>query len=343
MKPNAIVKNLIIIALYAFAALFTVLAVSELSIVSVVLAVVGFFLIWILSSFIHESFHFIFAKASGFKVVSFSFFIFRYDDTKQRKVSFGLTPYLGETGIIPIKNCDFIAKYRFIVLGGIIGSFLAATVFSLLYALLPSPVGFLFCAFPFSIAILLINAVPTLVETSDASVLFSMRFDEEREAMNGFLCVVYQLSQGKTYAEIDPKFFTVEGDRVPQNESYYLMNFKRALEIGDEDKAAEYAAALNRRGDISIDSAIELFCYYIYIGDEEHINKYRYVLPSSYDMDEPCKARAMLMNSRISGDDAYYKVLYPTAVKLCKNAYLEGEGGYNLKMIEKMENGDAKF
>ena len=347
IDKNRIAKNILIGVLYVCAfliAIFISFAFAANVWIRLLLVACGLLIGWSVSAFAHELGHAIAAKHNGFEVAAFSFLIFRYDKQAIKKftVSFK-NDFLGATDVVPVSKEDIGRHYAKTVAGGIIGSLIASAVLTagfMLSIVLSAPLAAMFfCGMPLSLVILIINAVPGLVNGNDGSEFEKMMTDgDEKTATIRLLTITAELYEGKSYAEIDEALF--ENDLKISSAlklRFALLKLRRAEEIFEPKKIVESLEELQAGEDyLDDEAAIEILFAYILIGDESKIAEYEYLLDKCDTLPGASGMRTLVYYANYKGDDKYVRATLKSAKKICAKAYLKGDGKFNAEMLSRL-------
>ena len=319
-------KKFAVVAIWlAQAALIAGLSVcGATSVWSYALTIAGFFVCYALSSFFHEAGHFLSGKIKGFKTVVFSFWIFTLDLTAKKPFKIGRTGYAGETGMIPTRGENLVGGYGAATCGGIAGSAFSLFLLVSLYLFVPiAAVKSVFAAFPASVALLLINAIPNLVDGNDGGILLSLMKKENAERAEKYLQTVKRLYEGKSFSEMPEGLFTID------NIEFYLMRKAELFEISEIKFAADEMA---KREDIDENGRKLLAIAYLLIGENQKAEEFGGCALG----DEAIDMTANCFFAKARGDEKYLKVALPTAKKVAGDCYLKGEGKFFKRLLERL-------
>ncbi len=302
----------------------------------------------LLTGIVHEFGHFIVAKRRGFEVYYLAFPCFVYDKTSKPKLKITLKgEYLGEIRFFPRTAFDYAEAFKNTLQGGIYAHVVIAVMLNGL--LLLSVVGvfgeisaILSIAFsfaPYSIYALVVNAIPWFHYANDGSMIKRINSDrEEVQAVFNFFSIQKALFEGKSYGEISPSYFSeIEnvsaGIRVP----LLVFALRRALEIGDKKKADEIVETIIKEGFSDVATDCELLYKFIIDGNEEKIREYENVLTFAENENYPVVLKALLAHAKYRGDDNYFNVTKPTAIRICEETdFCKGDAKYNKVLIERL-------
>lgn len=346
-KKERAAKNVLIAVLYVCAFLIAIFISFTLSAnvgVRITLLVCGLLAGWIISSLFHEAGHAIAAKRNGFEVTGFSLLFFRYDKQAIKKITLSFhSGYLGATDVVPTAKDDVCKRYAKVVLGGILGSvvaaaFLTAGFFAFMAASLPFGAIF-FCGMPFSLIVLIINAVPGFVEGNDGSVLKTLTSDgAEKDATEKLLKITAELYDGKSYAEADESLFVVDGE-IPNvlKARFALLGLRRAEELFEPEEIVKNLEILQSEEEyLDDDAATEMLFAYILLEDEKKIAEYEYLLDGCDTLPGASGMRTLIYYENYKGDEQYVKASLKSAKKICVKAYLKGDGKFNAEMLSRL-------
>lgn len=343
-----IAKKIIVVVLYAcsfYIAFLTALSLPFGVVPNLLLSALGLAIDWLAIAFFHEGGHFLFAKLSGFEVVRFSCLFFTFDKSSSKRFSFGFGDKLGETAVLPKGTENVGKRYSKVVFGGILGSAVAFLVLFAAFvvsAICSSPLIFLFCGVPLSIAILVVNCLPGYARRSDGEILAyltsdDVEFQDEKDAISKSLTIVAELGDGKTYAEIDPESFSIGENVSEENKAYFaLLKLRRAEEVDDVDGAVEALSVLEGCDFLDEEARVEVLGGYLYLGDEEKIAEYEDVLSLCDDCSGSLAMRVLIYHAKKDGDSKYVSTALSSAKKICDASFIKGDGAFNKKMIEKI-------
>ncbi len=327
MKNNAL-KNLCIILLYlaAFSASLFLIFKDGVGVLKTIYSLAGLIAAYFLSALFHEGFHALSAKVLGFEVVGFSFLFFDFDKTKDKKFGLRFSPYLGETNVIPKRDGKLFEKLRFIVLSGVVGSLVCVCGLALCYFLIKSEIRFLFVFWTVSAVLFLLNALPYIIDGNDATVFLAL--NKKRTETENRLFTLYSLKNGKSYAEIDEKYFSENADAFILRRAFETENYALAEKIAGKEppeigEAEEY---------------LERLYYYCVTDNAEGIEKYKEYAYLSDDVNEAYALRVALAYAKYRGDGKYFEALFPTALLSCGKDFLKGDGKFNETLIKKSQN-----
>lgn len=346
-NKNRVAKNILIAVLYVCAfliAIFISFAFSANIWIRLLLVICGLLIGWIVSALFHELGHALAAKHNGFEVAAFSFLIFRYDKQAIKKFSVSFkNDFLGATDVIPVSKENIGKNYARTVAGGIIGSVVASALltagFMLSIAFAAPLAAMFFCGMPLSLVILVINAIPGLVDGNDGSEFEKMLTDnDEKTATIRLLTITEKLYDGKSYAEIDETLFDDDLKISPATKTRFaLLKLRRAEEIFDPKKIVESLEELQAGEDyLDDEAAIEILFAYILIGDESKIAEYEYLLDKCDTLPGASGMRTLVYYANHKGDDKYVKATLKSAKKICAKAYLKGDGKFNAEMLSRL-------
>ena len=237
-----------VILIYAAASVYTAFFVAPVyqDFWSAPLFILGCVLCYAFCAFVHEGGHVLFANRLGFKVVGFSVGALKFDFTSGKKIGFGFSEYAGETDVVPVRGGDLLKRYKAVIFGGLASGFLSVAVIGALYFVFAfnKHIAVLFASFPIAVAWVTINTLPGVVKTSDGSFLKEFGKEENSFALEKYLNILYLLYEGKSFSEIDEKFFDFDGEKSIVCEELLVARLMRAEEEGDEGKIAEIIGRL---------------------------------------------------------------------------------------------------
>ena len=336
-----------IIAIYIIAiafAGFNVWAVTRIydDLITIYFAIGGLAATWIFSAVAHETGHLIFAKSAGFRVVKFSVLCFVFDDTKSKKFSLKLNRNdLGECIFIPKKvsetDGDNAQKFTNVALGGLIGSVITIIGYVIAFAFVKNAYGRAFFAcFPLPLAVFVINGVKGVIKGSDIDVASVVRSYANTLALDGYLNILCELKNGKTYAEIDEKYFDGKCSLTRVNAALNLFKIRREEELGNYENAISLAEKTLDNGMNDLETKAEIASIGYNAGVSELIEKCGYVAGYLDLSDEPFACRLRLERAKYVGDDKYIEVAKNSALKRCDECYFPGDGKFHKKLIERL-------
>ena len=337
-KPKTALITLLYIVALALGCGITALYYRD--VYSVIFAAGGAVSLWIFTSLCHELGHVIAAKASGFEIIAFSCCGFRFDKTARVKFKFNpFSRVAGETAVIPDKarsGCENGEKYPVITLAGLIAHALTIIGYMLALVLCDNLLAKEFFAFfTLPLASFIVNGCKFFIPTSDAAVLAGFTsYKGEADAYDAYLNVLRFLRDGKTYAEIDGRYFAYGECSSRLKAVMRLFSLRREEELGNMEDA-RLKAENTPFGDVSDVEAQAEFLFIGYVsGSEDLISRYGAVAESLDGCDEPFAQRLRLAKAKYAGDETYVKVAKPTALKSCENEFFVGDGRFNKKIIE---------
>lgn len=221
---------------------------------AVSLALVGWLLSCILAPTLHEAGHIVAAKRQNMRLKMSKFSFFRLSE-KEGKLYFSFaSPFAAEeTQSVPFKGGDMKKRALFYTAGGLIGGGLYLFVLLLagfLTGLFSKNVCFLFWGgVPYAAYLFLLNAVPFVYGDgkTDAAILRGIVKEAGAEkAMVHAMEIYGELSEGKSFSEIDEKYY-FDMPQLPEDEPMYAMmlelRYRYYVEKGDMQNAAD---CLNR-------------------------------------------------------------------------------------------------
>ena len=313
------------------------------------LAVPAWVVTVLLTSLFHEFGHYLAAVSSGFEVYYFYFsnFVFDRAGRKRFKAVFQ-DEHLGEIRFFPKKEGVYHQMLKRTLRGGINGALVLAVIFAVVLFLAEfrvfgsevSPIiAVTFSSAPYTVYSLLINAVAWFHPENDGSqIKIINKSDSERQAIDNFYSITKELFSGKTYNEIPKCYFTVdynvtEGVKVP----IMVYALRRAATIGDKELENSIASALISMRVSETEAVCELLCKYIADNNEELVTELSEVLSFCDGDDTPVVLRARLAYAKYRGDNDFFNVLKPTAIKVCEQQKLcVGDAKYQLNEINKL-------
>jgi hypothetical protein len=197
---------------------------------------------------------------------------------------------------------------------------------------------------PFALYILLVNCVSWFHPENDASKILQIKENsEQRAAVNNFCSIQKELFEGKTYGEIPKEYFSFGVSASADVKLPLLLSaLRRSFEIGDVESASALAQILESEA-LKLESAdldeiyCELLYKYILCGEVDKIKENAYILNICKDDNEPYFLRVSLAYAKYRGDEDYFNVLKPTALKICdKKRVCRGDVVFNERLIKSL-------
>ena len=343
-KTKTTIKIIAIyIAAVAFAG-FNTWAVTRIygDFTTIYFSVGGLFAIWIFSALAHEFGHLICAKTSGFATVKFSVLCFSFDATKNKKFSFRLNRNdLGECVFVPKKvsetDGDNAQKFAGVALGGLLGSVITVIGYVIAFAFVKNAYGRAFFAcFPLPLAVFAINGIKGIVKGSDIEIASVVRSYNDILALDGYLNILCELKNGRTYAEIDEKYFDGKSVLPQINIPLSLFKIRREEELGNFETAAEYAEDLLHSGVCDVETQAEIASVGYAAGVSDLIERCGGATERLDAVEEPFACRLRLERAKYLGDEKYIGVAKNSALKRCSECYFVGDGKFHEKLIERL-------
>lgn len=215
------------------------------------LAVAGLAISLIVAPAFHELGHVLAGKIRGMRVVLVKFFCFRFSE-KEGKIRFSLaSPFLPEeTQMCPEYGGNMRRRASVYTAGGLVleGVLLLGLVAAACFT--AGKAAFLFWgAVPYAAYLFLLNGIPAVYAggKTDACILSGIAKNRGPEKTFVYAMEIYgRLSEGKSFAEIDKKYF-FDLPQIAENEPMYAIilyfRYRRYLETEEREKAAD---CLNR-------------------------------------------------------------------------------------------------
>ena len=188
------------------------------------LIIAGFF-----CALFHELGHLVFGKANGFELISLTvWFLCWRKQGKNFKFSFTFNmEEAGSTEMVKKQNVDVEKGLKKMTLGGLIFSFLSMLIGLLaIFVVMPYFVYCLVSVFlPVGAYFFFGNAIPSSENSvrNDGGVLYGLRKkDDQTKVLLSILAVQTELYNGKTFSEIDDKFY-FDVPQLPEDSVYFIM------------------------------------------------------------------------------------------------------------------------
>lgn len=209
--------------------------------------VLGLLIAGFLCALFHELGHLVFGKANGFALMSFSVWFLNWQKQGE-KFKFGFsfnTEEAGSTEMVKKQNFDMEKGLRKMTLGGLIFSFLSMLIG--LVAIFVNMPYFVYCLvsvfLPVGAYFFFGNVIPSSEYSvrNDGAVLYGLRKkDDETKVLLSILAVQSELYNGKTFSEIDDKFY-FDVPQLPEDSVYFIMllnyRYNFYLDKGDYEQA----------------------------------------------------------------------------------------------------------
>lgn len=287
---------------------------------------------YIVLSFTHELGHLAFAKAYGFSVAGFSFWIVHVDRRAGRKTSFYRDAVAGSTAVYPTEKTD-LTGYRRVIGGGLLFSAIVTALFALLFFALPSPkVKPWFSVWTIGLAFTLINLIPYLIPTSDGTLLALLKNESELAAANASLAITRGLAAGRTFSEMDDGLFAVKGASDVFSAPIAYAGYLRLIENGNFKSAESVLATLSDQAVSEAERCREEFFLSLATGrtiDSELRAAAEDVLFA--DPESPSSLRTLALYAFRNGETERAELLTETMKKREEVWYLAGEARSALK------------
>ncbi len=316
------------------------LLASDREVASPVCLCVGILVGWFLAPSLHEIGHIVFAKTQNFQIQysKFAFLAFVRNGEKLKvKLANPFAP--DETQATPKTGGDMLSRMKMYSIGGLVFGGIEV-VFCMLWGLVLFNYAITFLFWGLSIHALylfLLNIVKVEYPTgkTDAKIVQEMENGtEEGRAILNTSEIYAELYEGKTYAEIDKKYF--ENIVLREDTSlFYILNICRYKRYAESENYEKAGAILNRLVQASAyytDAQIEEVAgelYYIHciLGDEERAKEVETRIPNMF-----------------SGNTLFGKRLRMAKAVLEGKTYEDNQDGYANEWIgverfeEKMQN-----
>ena len=281
---------------------------------------------YIFLSLAHELGHLAFAKAYGFSVAGFSFWIVHVDRRAEKKTSFYRDAVAGSTAVYPTEKTD-LTGYRRVVGGGLLFSAIVTALFALLFFVFPQPkVKIWFSVWTVGLAFTLINLIPYLIPTSDGTLLALLKNENELAAANASLAVTRGLAAGKTFSEIEDGLFAVKGASDVFSAPIAYAGYLRLIEKGNYKSAESVLAGLSDQAVPDGERCREEFFLSLATGktiDSDLRAAAEEVLFA--DPESPSSLRTLALYAFKSGETERAELLTETMKKRTETWYLAGE------------------
>lgn len=281
---------------------------------------------YIILSLAHELGHLAFAKAYGFSVAGFSFWIVHVDRRAEKKTSFYRDAVAGSTAVYPTEKTD-LTGYRRVVGGGLLFSAIVTALFALLFFVFPQPkVKIWFSVWTVGLAFTLINLIPYLIPTSDGTLLALLKNENELAAANASLTVTRGLAAGKTFSEIEDGLFAVKGASDVFSAPIAYAGYLRLIEKGNYKSAESVLAGLSDQAVPDGERCREEFFLSLATGktiDSDLRAAAEEVLFA--DPESPSSLRTLALYAFKSGETERAELLTETMKKRTETWYLAGE------------------
>ena len=221
---------------------------------AVSLGLAGWLLSCVLAPTIHELGHIVAAKKQGMRLKMSKFSFFRLSESAGKlRVSFASPFAAEETQCVPLMGGGMKKRAILYTAGGLIGGgvyLFIVLLAALLTGLFSKNVSFLFWGgVPYAAYLLLLNALPFVYGEgkTDAAVLKGIVKEAGAEKAMVYAMEIYgELSEGKSFSEIDEKYY-FDLPQLPEDEPMYAMTldlrYRYYVEKGDMKNAAD---CLNR-------------------------------------------------------------------------------------------------
>ncbi len=360
MKRKFNVINYIVT--FVFTVAFVVLAVlvfQEKYALEIKSGILYFIIGMVLSGFfcalIHELGHLLFGKANGFVLSSFTVWFFRW--AKQgKKLKFFFTFSLDEAGSTEMikKNTNNLKKgLKNMTVGGLIFSFI-----SLLFG-----VPVLFLQVPYWLYCILVTFLPigayffvgNLLPASeggarnDGGVLYGLKKgDDETKVTLSLLAIQSELYNGKTFSEIDEKYF-FDLPQLPEDSLNFitLLNYRYNyyLDKGDFEnakKTTDRLLTLEEYMPKHFIYAIKTDALYnacTFDFNDKVADDLMYELENQLNKDKsPTSYRVRLAYIlAITGEKEMAELFYKRALKVAKKCHLSGLKRFETNLIEDLK------
>lgn len=281
---------------------------------------------YIFLSLAHELGHLAFAKAYGFSVAGFSFWIVHVDRRAEKKTSFYRDAVAGSTAVYPTEKTN-LTGYRRVVGGGLLFSAIVTALFALLFFVFPQPkVKIWFSVWTVGLAFTLINLIPYLIPTSDGTLLVLLKNENELAAANASLTITRGLAAGKTFSEIEDGLFAVKGASDVFSAPIAYAGYLRLIEKGNYKSAESVLAGLSDQAVPDGERCREEFFLSLATGktiDSDLRAAAEEVLFA--DPESPSSLRTLALYAFKSGETERAELLTETMKKRTETWYLVGE------------------
>lgn len=231
----------------------------NVGILAAVLCIVGILFSFVFAPTVHEWGHITLAKTQKMRLIYTKFFCFKIAE-KNGKLRFSFaSPFLAEqTQTLPVCGGNMKKRAEKYTAGGLIfgvASFLIFAAVAILLAVFDKSVAFFFFGLlPYTGYLFLLNAVPVCFAggKTDALVLKGLKNgSDEEKVMLSAMQIFGELSEGKSFSEIDEKYYfdlPVIAESLPVYATITDLRYRYKLEKGDLDGAAD---EINRLAQLS--------------------------------------------------------------------------------------------
>ncbi len=317
----------------------------------VIEVVVGLATSLFLAPVLHELGHIAFANAMKMQVVYAKFFCFKLTSKQKKlKLSFASPFAPEETQVIPKTGGNMQKRAKAYTLGGLIfgGVFLLLLLAAAIVVTCVGASNFVLWGWmSYSAYLFFLNAVPLEYASgkTDALVYLGLKkgYDAERTMLSA-MEIQGQLYEGKTFAQIDEKYY-FDVPQLAEDEPLFAvmldLRYRYYLEKEDYEKAA---FALNRLAGIQeylTDEEVrkitaELVYMHSLNGDFERAEACARCDRAYFESDEPCVKRALAAYSAAFGKTEAVQTLKRQAEEALHYEQIEGVKKWEFALLSKI-------
>ena len=300
---------------------------------------------------LHELGHVVFAHANGMRCVLVKCAIFRYTHQQSAKLRLASPFTPDQTQVLPKMGGNMLQRAKAYTLGGLIvqgSALLAVCGLAIIFSAINKTSYFLWGVVPYFAYLFLMNAVPFTYAggKTDMRVFVGLckGGDAERNMLSA-MQIQGELYQGKSFAEIDEKWFFDVPQLAEDEPLFALMQdlrYRYYLEKGDMEKASD---AINRltqaqpylsaRETFSL--AAELTYMHIINGDFERGNACAKLCDDYLRENTVTAKRILAAYSAAAGKTQETQALLAQAETLLPNMYIAGQAAFEKILLERIE------
>lgn len=361
MSKKFVVINYIVTFLVTIGAVLFVVTYCNEKYALPVKSVIGFYAIGlVLSAFfcalLHELGHLVFGKANGFILSSFSVWFLRWE-RRSKKLHFSFNFSFAEAGSTEMIKKDVLGMekgLKSMTIGGLVFSFI-----SMLFAL---PVFFVSVSYPIYCIVsvflpigayfFLGNAMPSCEggARNDGGVLYGIKKkDFETQVVLSLLSIQTELYNGKTFSEIDEKYY-FDLPQLPEDNlnfitlltyryNYYLdkNDFENAKKITSRLLALEDYMPKQFIYSVKLD-ALYNACTFDY--NETIADDITYEIEDMLNKDKSATSYRVRLAYilLIKGESEIIEAFYKRGLKVADKCHLLGLGRFERKLIEGLKS-----
>ena len=311
----------------------------KISAIEAIKSLCAFILCLAIAPTVHETGHILMAKRNGMQLRYAKFFCFKLV-RKGAKLKFGFaSPFApDQTQVLPKTAENMESRALSYTIGGLLfgGAFaLAITVVAVLVFFLLRPDYFLLGFLPYAWYLFLLNLAPVEYASGKTDALIYRGIKKGEDAEKNMLSAMKihgELFQGKSYAEIDEKYYfdlPVLCEDEPMFAVMLDLRYRYFLEKGDRQKAGE---TLNRLAYIQCyltDSereklAVELTYMHALTGDMESATQSAKACWELLQADELASKRALIVYALQGGKTDEAELLIRQAETLLEKEEIKG-------------------